>query len=341
MSIYGRSRLLAALPFTLAATLAGPGQADAVADFYKGRNVEIYVGAGAGGGYGLYTRVLAEFLPKHLPGHPTFTPKFMSGSAGVKMANYFYNVAPKDGSALGVPLSSIGTSEATGRKGVKYESAKIHWLGRMVDIVTVATIKRDLGIKSVDEARGKVIIAGVTRPGSTTHMPFAIMNWALGTKFKIVSGYKGSAGPALAYEKGEVQAVAAPWVTLRARRPHLLKDVQLVQVALAKDPQGMDVPLMIDLVKDPAKKAAIHFLSAQASIGRSLTAPPGVPHDRLNAIAKAFEATMNDPDFQAMAKKRKMDLNFLAWKPLQAMVMEHLHTPADIVKMAKKAAGMK
>jgi len=341
MSNHGYSRLLAALPFAVAATLAVPAQADAVADFYKGKNVEIYVGAGAGGGYGLYTRVLAEFLSRHVPGQPTFTPKFMSGSAGVKMANYFYNVAPKNGSALGMPLSSIATSEATGRKGIKYKSDKINWLGRMVDIVTVATVKRDLGVKSVDDARGKEIVAGVTRPGSTTHMPFAIMNWALGTKFKIVSGYKGSAGPALAYDKGEVQAVAAPWVTLRARRPHLLNDVQLVQVALAKDPQGMNVPLMIDLVNDPAKKAAVRFLSAQASIGRSLTAPPGVPHERLDAIAKGFAATMRDPAFLATAKKRKMDLNFLAWKPLQEMVEEHLHTPADIVKVAKKAAGMK
>lgn len=341
MSNRGFSRLLAVLPFAFAATLAVPAQADPVADFYKGKNVEIYVGAGAGGGYGLYTRVLAEFLPNHFPGHPTFTPKFMSGSAGVKMANYFYNVAPKDGAALGVPLSSIATSEATGRKGVKYKSDKMSWLGRMVDIVTVVTIKRSLGINTVAQARGKQIIAGVTRPGSTTHMPFAIMNWALGTNFKIVSGYKGSAGPALAYDKGEVQAVAAPWTTLRARRPHFLKDVQLVQLALAKDPLGKDVPLMLDLIKDPGKKAAVRFLSAQASIGRSLVAPPGVPRARLEAIAKAFAATMHDPKFIAAAKKRRMDLNFMAWKPLQEMVEEHLHTPANIVKVAKKAAGMK
>jgi len=341
MSIHRNSRLLAALPLTLAAIATGPAQADAITDFYKGKNIVIYVGAGAGGGYGLYTRALAEFMTHHIPGNPTITPKFMSGSAGVKMANYFYNVVPKDGLSLGMPLSSIATSEATGRKGVKYQSAKIQWLGRMVDIVTVVTVKRKLGINSIADARGREIVAGVTRPGSTTHMPFAIMNWALGTKFKIVTGYKGSAGPALAYDKGEIDAVAAPWVTLRARRPHFLKDVQIAQLALAKDPQGKNVALLMDLVTDPQKHAAVEFLSAQASIGRSLTAPPGVPKARLDAIEKALVATLSDAGFREMAKKRRMDLNPLGRKELQAMVEKHLATPASIVRIAKKAAGMK
>ncbi len=341
MSKQGFSRLLAVLPLTFAVVATAPAQADAVADFYKGRNVTIFVGAGAGGGYGLYTRVLAEFLARHMPGKPTLTLKFMSGSAGVKMMNYFYNVAPKDGSSLGIPISSVPTSEATGRKGVKFKSAKIHWLGRIVDIVTVVTVKRSASVNSIEAARQKVIIAGSTRPGSTTHLPFAIMNWALGTKFKMVTGYKGSGGVALAFDRGEIQAAAAPWGTLRARRPHFFEDVQLVQIALAKDRQGMKVPLLLDLIDDPGKKAAVRFLSAQASIGRALIAPPGMPSDRLNAVEKAFAATMADPAFLAMAKKRKMDINPLGRSALQAMVREHLNTSPSIVKIAKKAAGMK
>ncbi len=341
MSKYRMSRLLAALPLAFAVTAAAPAQAGAVADFYKGKNITIFVGAGAGGGYGLYTRVLAEFLARHIPGNPTITPKFMSGSAGVKMANYFYNVAPKSGIALGIPLSSIATSEATGRKGVKYKSAKINWLGRMVDIVTVVTVKRSASINSIDDLLGKGLVAGSTRPGSTTHLPYAILNWALDAKIKIVTGYKGSGGVALAFDRGEIQSAAAPWGTLRARRPHFFKDVQLVQIALAKDRQGQNVPLLLDLIKDPAKKAAVRFLSAQASIGRTLIAPPGMPNDRMAAIEKAFAATMRDPDFLSMAKKRKMDINPLGRKALQAMVREHLNTPSSVVKIAKKAGGMK
>ncbi len=150
-----------------------------------------------------------------------------------------------------------------------------------------------------------------------------------------------SAGPALAFDRGEVATVAAPWGTLRTRRPHMLKEVQLVQVALGKDKLRPDVPLLMDLVTDPKQKIAVKFLSAQASFGRTLAAPPGVPADRVAALRKAFDATMNDPKFRAAAKKRKMDLAPLSGAELQKMVLEHLATPADIVKVAKKAAGMK
>lgn len=325
-----------------AAMLAGTAaRADAVADFYRGKNIELYVGAGAGGGYGLYGRVLAEFMPAHIPGKPTMTPKFMSGSAGVKAANYVYNVAPKNGLALALLLSSQATTEATGRGGVKYQSAKMHWLGRVVDIVTVVTVKKDGPATTIEEMKKTEIVAGATRPGSTTHMPFAIMNWALGTKFKIVTGYKGSAGPALAFDRGEVQAAAAPWGTLRTRRPHFLKEKQVAQIGLAKDAQRQDVPLLADLVKDPDRKAAVRFLSAQGSIGRALSAPPGVPEERIAALRKAFDATMADPKFRAAAKKRRMELAPLSGEEVEKMVLEHLSTPKHIVDMAKNAAGMK
>ena len=326
---------------SLAVTATAPTSAQSVADFYEGKNIEIYVGAGAGGGYGLYSRVLAEFMARHIPGKPTMTLKFMAGSAGVKAANYLYNVAPKRGTSLGFFLSSQPTSEATGRKSVKYKSANFHWLGRMVDIITVVTLKRTAPATTLEGLKKTEVIAGITRPGSTTHIPYAIMNWALGTKFKIVSGYKGSAGPALAFDRGEVDTVAAPWGTLRTRRPHMLKEISFVQVALAKDPQRRDVPLMLDLVKDPAKKAAVRFLSAQASFGRTLTAPPGVPADRVAALRKAFDATMADPEFVAAAKKRKMAIAPMSGVELEKLVREHLATSADIIRVAKKAAGMK
>ncbi len=326
---------------TFAAMAGSPANADPVADFYKGKNIVIYVGAGAGGGYGLFARLLSKYMPTHIPGNPTMVLKFMPGSAGVKAANYLYNVAPKNGAALGFFLSSQPTSEATGRKGVRYKSAKFNWIGRVADIVSVVTVRRDGPATSIEAIKKTQIIAGTTRPGSTTHMPFTIMNWALGTKFKIVTGYKGSAGPALAFERGEVHAVAAPWGTLRTRRPQFLKEIQIVQIALAKDKMRPDVPLMMDLVKGAAQKAAVRFLSAQASIGRTLTTPPGVPAARVAALRKAFDATMKDPEFVSAAKKRKMALAPLSGAAVAKMVQEHLATPADIVKMAKTAAGMK
>ena len=327
-------RLVCAISIAAGLGLAAPAAADDVANFFKDKQIDLYVGAGAGGGYGLYARILAEFMPRRIPGSPTITPKFMQGSAGVKATNYLYNVAPKTGQALGSPLSSQPTSEATGRKGARYESKKIHWLGRMVDIVTVVTVKKDAPATTIEGLREREVVAGATGPGSTTHLPFAIMNWALGTKFKIVAGYKGSGGTALAFDRGEVQAAAAPWGTLRTRRKHFFDDVQLVQLALAKDPQGKEVPLLLDLVKDAKKKAAVEFLSAQASIGRTIIAPPGVPKARLEALEKAFWATMQDPDFVAAAKKRKMDLNPLPGPELEKMVLEA--NAVNLISLNKK-----
>lgn len=333
--------VVSGLVLSLAAVVgAAPADAQSVADFYKGKNIEIYVGAGAGGGYGLYSRVLAEFMARHIPGEPTMTLKFMAGSAGVKAANYVYNVAPKQGTALGFLLSSQPTSEATGRS-VKYKSANFHWLGRMVDIITVVTLSRKAPATTLDGLKKTEVIAGITRPGSTTHIPYAVMNWALGTKFKVVSGYKGSAGPALAFDRGEVHTVAAPWGTLRTRRPHMLKEISLVQVALAKDPLSPEVPLLMDLITDPKQKQAVRFLSAQASFGRTLTAPPGVPADRVAALRKAFDATMADPEFVAAAKKRKIAIAPMSGVELEKLVREHLATPAEVIRVAKKAAGMK
>jgi tripartite-type tricarboxylate transporter receptor subunit TctC len=321
--------------------VTAPAHAQSAADFYKGKNIEVYVAAGAGGGYGLYSRVLVEFMAGHIPGHPNMTLKFMAGSAGVKAANYVYNVAPKRGTSLGFLLSSQPTSEATGRKGVKYKSANFLWLGRLVDIITVVTVNRTAPATTIDAMKKTELIAGITRPGSTTHIPYGVMNWALGTKFKIVSGYKGSAGPAFAFDRGEVHTVAAPWGTLRTRRPHLLKEIELVQVALAKDPQRLDVPLLMDLIKDPAQKQAVRFLSAQASIGRTINAPPGVPAHLVAALREAFDATMRDPKFIAAAKKRKMAIAPLSGVALQKLVQEHLATPAHIIDVAKKAVGIK
>ncbi len=341
MSRHLRVAGLPAVALVLVVGGLAPASAQSVAEFYKGKNIEIYVGAGAGGGYGLYSRVLAEFMPRHIPGNPTMTPKFMSGSAGVKAANYVYNVAPKQGTALAFMLSSQPTSEATGRKSVKYKSVNFQWIGRMVDIITVVTVNRSAPATTIEGLKTKEVVAGVTGAGSSTHMPFAIMNWALGTRFKIVAGYKGSAGPALAFDRGEVAAVAAPLGTLRTRRPHMLKEVSLVQVALAKDPLSPEIPLLMDLVKDPRQKEAVRFLSAQASFGRTLAAPPGVPADRVAALRKAFDDTMKDPKFVAATTKRKMALAPMSGLELEKLVREHLATPPDIISMAKKAAGMK
>lgn len=327
--------------FTFALALPAAAKSTAVADFYAGKTIEVYVAGGAGGGYGLYARVVSKYLQRYIPGNPTLTPKFMPGGRGAKAINYLYNIASKDGLALGAPLSVQPTTEALARPGIRYASNKLHWIGRMTDIVTVVTIKNDAPATTIAGIRKSTLVAGTTGVGSTTHMAFAIMNWALDTKFKIVAGYKNTADISLAYEQGEVHAIAAPWGTVRARRPALLQDVQLVQVGLAKDSEAPEVSLLVDLVTDPKKKAAVAFLSAEATIGRTLVAPPGVPAGRVIALRHAFDAAMKDPELVAEVMKRKMGYNPMSGAALEKVVREHMDTRPDVIALAKKAAGFK
>lgn len=320
---------------------SGAAFAESVAEFYTGKRITIVIGGGPGSGNEVYARLLSEFMTKWIPGNPILILQFMPGSGGVKAANYVYNVAAGDGSVMGMPLSPQPTTQAMGHSGVRYDATEFRWIGRMVDVVQLATVRRDAGVASLDDIRRKEVVAGTTRPGAANHFMFALMNAYLSTQFKIVTGYEGTGGVALAYERGEVHAQAAPYSSIVTSKPAFLNDIKLVQIGLEKEPREPDVPLLLDLVKDPKAKAVVEFMSVQAAIGRSFYLPPKVPADRVKALRQAFDQTMADPALRAKAAQRKMDLSPLDGRSVQRIVERHMATPAKIVDEAKKAAQIK
>ncbi len=330
----------AAAALAVIATGTVPCHAAGVAGFYKGKTIEVFVAAAEGEGYDRYARLLSEFMPGHIPGNPAMTLKFMAGSGGVKAANYVYAVAPKDGTAIACLLSSQPTMEALGGPDIKYKSVNLNWIGRIVDTVSAVIVRRTGTAATLADLKKAELAAGATKAGSVTAVPFAMMNWALGTRFRIVNGYKGVTGSTRAFARGEVQAVAAPWDTILAGRPPSPNQVTIAQVGLEKNAGHPDVPLLIDLVTDPEKKAAVTFLSAQGSIGRTVSAPPRVLEERFLALRKAFNATMKDARFLAAAKQRKMELAPLTGEQVEKLVVEHLATPEGVIRIARKAAGI-
>ena len=316
----------------------GVARADAVADFYKGRTVTLYVASSAGGGYGLYGQLMAAHFGRFLPGNPTTIPSYMSGAGGLKAANYVYNAAPKDGSALGVLLSPVPVQQYVQDKAAKYDVNKFQWIGVVAPVVQAFTVMKTAPATTLEGLRKTEIVAGATGVGSDTYVVPTLANVMLGTKIKIVKGYKGTAAIAQAMEQGEAHAWAGPWTSKAASFPRLLDPkvaVQLFQFGLARQEGHKDVPLLTELVQDPQKKKVVAFLSGPTALGRSLVAPPGVPANRLAALRTAFDRMVKDPAFLADAKRRKADVTPMSGKDLQALIREITDVPPSVIAEAK------
>ena len=321
--------------FTVAAIslfAASSASADTVSEFYKDKQVTFNVGASAGGGFGIYARIFASHFGKHVPGNPTIVVQHMQGSGGVKAANYVYNIAPKDGGYIHMPVSSICENQLLRPKGVRFNCADFNWIGSIADIPVEFGVWHTAGIKSIEEAKTKTVSIGSPSGHSFLYRVPKMMNELLGTKFKIVIGYKGSGGVDLAMERGEVGGRAVSWDSAVSRTGHWYKDgkvISLVQVgpkavpALTK--QG--VPRLVDLVKTEKQKSMVEFLYSFMLIGRAVLAPPGAPQAKVAALSAAFDNTMKDKALEADLAKRKMPLHPSTGAELQAFINKMNATP--------------
>ncbi|MDA1326519.1 MAG: tripartite tricarboxylate transporter substrate-binding protein [Proteobacteria bacterium] len=316
----------------MAVGVAQTASADAITDFYKGKQVSFNVGASAGGGFGIYARIFASHFGKYVPGKPTIVVQHMQGSGGVKAANFVYNVAPKDGSVIHMPVSSICENQLLRPKGVRFNCADFNWIGSIADIPVEFGIWHTAGIKSVEDAKKKSVSIGSPSGHSFLYRVPKMMNELLGTKFNIIIGYKGSGGVDLAMERGEVDGRAVSWDSAISRTGHWYKEGKvrsIVQVgpkpvpALTK--QG--VPRLIDLVKSKKEKSMVEFLYSFMLIGRAVVAPPGAPRAHVAALSAAFDRTMEDKALKEDLAKRKMPLNPTTGAQLQAFINSMNATP--------------
>lgn len=316
--------------------LSSPAMADAVADFYKGKRIQIVIGFDAGGGYGLYAQAIGPFLSKYIPGNPDVIPQYMPGAGSLKAANYVYNAAPKDGLYVAVAGPTLVVQQVTQPQGMKLDHAKVQYIGRLNQMNTVFMVNAGRGVSSLQDAKNKEVILASTGKGDQSYMYPMMANRLVGTKFKVVIGYKGSKDMQIAMERNEVEGRGGAWASWKSSFAGQLAAKSLVplfQIGLAKAEDLPNVPLLQDLVANADDKAAVEFLSAGAEIGRTIWAAPEVPADRVQALRQAFDKAMKDPDFAAAAKKRKMDLEYLSGADVQKVVARTLKiTPQQVAR---------
>ncbi len=326
------------------AALANAGaKAQSAAEFYAGRSIELEIGYSVGGGYDLYARLLARHLGDHIPGHPTIVPKNMEGAASLRLANYLYTAAPRDGTVIGAISRGAAFDPLLNEKGAQFDASKFSWIGSANNEVSVCVALQSSGIASFNDVLTKPLTIGSTGVGDDTYQFPALMNAELGTKFKMVTGYPGGNDITLALERGEVQgrcgwswssivATHRDWVTGK-------KVIVLVQMSLSKHADLPDVPLVMDLAKTSEQRQIFKLIFARQVMGRPFTAPPGVPADRVAVLRTAFSETMKDKAFLDDAGRGKFEINPVGGEELDALVKEVYQTPADVTKKAAAILG--
>ncbi|MPY68978.1 MAG: hypothetical protein GEU92_02710 [Alphaproteobacteria bacterium] len=333
-----------ALAAALFATTAAVAQSKPPDEFYKGNTVTVVVSSGSGGENALYGKTIGGFIGRHIPGKPTVIMQYMPGGGGIKGANYCYNVAPKDGTILCHLQYSLAQTQLLGMPGVKFDVTKFDYLGRSTSSNSGIYVWHSTPPKTLADVKKHEIIIGASGRGSETFTDPTLINAVLGTKFKVILGYKGGGDMDLALERGEVNGDAGPAISVFNRHRHWVDNNKirfLVQSGEKRHPLLPDVPLLTELAETPDQKAIFAFLSSRAAIGRTLVASPGVPADRLAALRKAYRDTVHDPAYVKEAKRRGLDVIPASHEEVETLVREVLATPPETVRKVKTALGIK
>jgi tripartite-type tricarboxylate transporter receptor subunit TctC len=341
MEIVSMSLVTSARLFALAGFLALPFStpAQAQADFYKGKTVDLMIGYSVGGGYDVYARLIARHLGKHIPGNPIVTPKNMDGAGSLRLANWLYNVASKEGLVFGTIGRGTGFDPLLGSKTAQFDGTKFNWIGSANDEVSVCVVwnGRSKVTKFDDLLTNELAVGGTGAAADTDQFP-RIINGVLGTKMKIITGYPGGNDVNLAMERGEVDGRCGwSWSSVESTRKAWITDKKitvLMQLSLKKHPDLPDVPLIVDLAKTDEQRQILKLIFARQPLGRPFLAPPGVPQDRVAMLRKAFMDTMADKEFLAEAEKAQLEITPVAGDAVQKLVTEVYQTPPAIAHKA-------
>lgn len=337
----------AVLMVTFVAGLSGPAFADAAADFYSGKVIQLIIATGAGASYDFYGRTVARHMTAQMPGQPAIAVQNMPGASGFRAANHLYNVAPKDGSVIGSFNSAIAFYQAMNQPGIQFKAENFGWVGSVPQDTAVVAVWHTTGVKSVADAKTKEVVMGATGASGTMAGYPALLNSILGTKFKIVTGYDGGNSVNLAMERGEVMGRGnATWASYKTVNTEWVKEgkiVPIVQIGLIKDPDLPHVPLLTDLATTDDERRIFEFVGSTVALGQPFAAPPGIPADRLAALRAAFERTLRDPAFRADADKMaaQVELNPITGDEVAAIVRRTTETPPALVEKTRLAMEVK
>lgn len=324
------------------AMMSGPALAAGAGDFYKGKTLKIYIGVSAGGIYGTFAHMLSKHVSKHMPHNAGAIITSLRGAGGTKAMNYVYNVAPQDGTVAITPNGGIVERVLLGLGKPKYDPVKMQWLGGWGEAVNTVTIRKDAGVNSIQEAMQKEVVLGaIGRSSSTATIP-QLMNNVLGTKFKIITGYRGGSPIRKAIETGELHGWAGQWLGWKLRKADWIRDgkiVNLVQIASKRAPDLQNVPLLTDLAKNDEQRKLLEFVAIKIA-DKAFAVAPGVPKARAAVLSKAYMATLRDSAFLNEMINRSYDIDPIEGSVITAHVKKIMATPKPFVAKVKKALGI-
>jgi tripartite-type tricarboxylate transporter receptor subunit TctC len=335
-----RSIYFSGLAAALFLTLSRPAIADDIENFYRGKTVTVLISYTAGGGYDLYARVLARYLSKHIPGNPTIVPENMPGAGGLRASNYLYNAALKDGTVIGTFSRSIPTMPLI-TNTVNFDGREFSWIGSMSNDTSMCLTGSKSAVKTWQDMLTMPVVMGGQYAAADSDIYAHLYNNVFGAKIKLVSGYPGTNDITLAMLRGEVDGICGlSWGTIKVAHPEWIREKSvnlLLQAALQKAPDLPEVPLALDLINDPEKRQILFLHFAPQAMARPFAAPPGIPQDRKQALIKAFDETMKDPDLIAEAEKEKMDLAPMTGPAIDDLLRQLYAIPKDVTAKAAKA----
>ncbi|HXW41590.1 MAG TPA: tripartite tricarboxylate transporter substrate-binding protein [Xanthobacteraceae bacterium] len=330
--------LAAAAALAAFAAPAVTAAAQSVPEFYRGKSIDLEIGYSVGGGYDLYSRLIARHLGAHIPGEPTVVPKNMEGAGSLRLANYLYSAAPRDGTVIGAISRGAAFDPLLNESGAQFDASKFSWIGSANNEVSVCVALTSSGVTSFNDLLSKPLTIGSNGVGDDTYQFPAVMNAELGTKFNIVTGYPGGNDISLALERGEVQGRCGwSWSSIVATRMNWIRSKRitvLVQLSLQKHRDLPDVPLIMDLAKNDEQRQLFKLVFARQVMGRPYLAPPAIPADRLAALRRAFDATMTDKDFLYDTEQNKFEINPVSGEDVEKLLEEIYRTPPQVVKKA-------
>lgn len=323
---------------TMALPVSGAMAQDAVADFYSGKTITIYVGFGPGGGYDLYGRLAADYLGQYIPGNPDVIVENMPGAGGRLAAQYLYAVAPQDGTALSVVVQSVAMDSATGAIPGNINAAEFNAIGRMTANYELGITWHDTGVETFEDTLTTPVAFASTGAGSASAFVPLMLNDLEGTQYNIIQGYEGVAAARLALESGEVDAMMAGLAGLQSSNPEWLADgiVNVIwQLSTEPHPDFPEVPAIGQLGETEDEQAMFRLVAGAADIGRSLITTPGVPEDRIEALRAAFDAMAADPAFIEAAAQRNLDLDVISGAQLQDVIDSQMNVSDAAVEMTR------
>jgi tripartite-type tricarboxylate transporter receptor subunit TctC len=308
--------------------------------FYEGKTITVVTSTGVGGTYDVTARLIARHMPRFIPGRPGMVVQNMPGGGNVLATNFMYGIAPKDGTTIATVHNAMPVHQVLDGQGVRFDASKFEWLGSTAPENEVILVWHTTGIRTFDELKSREVILGGTGAGSGIVIIPRLMNALLGTKFKIVTGYKSSEDVNIALQRGEVEARAFSLSSIMAQRSDWLRDKKiaiLAQVGAKRAHEIPSVPLVTELAATGEHREIFRLISSAQGLGRPYLTPPGVPAERLAILRKAFAATLADKAFLADAEKLQLDIDAISADDVTRLVRDTVSTPAAIVARARAA----